>query len=117
MNKKLAIYCVFSFFLGVLIYILQSLNGSLPKIINNYLNDFLIIPIVLFSCLLVLQFTRNDKNFILSLPIILYVCLMYSVLFEFIFPNYLARYTKDYIDIMLYFAGGFIFYKLQNKYD
>lgn len=42
---------------------------------------------------------------------------MYSVLFEFIFPNYLARYTKDYIDIMLYFAGGFIFYKLQNKYD
>jgi len=109
-------YCISSFFLGLLIYIFQSFEIYLPKIINNYLNDFLIIPIVLFSCLSVLRITRNNKSFVLSLPIILYVCFMYSILFEFVFPNYLARYTKDYIDMMLYFAGGFIFYKLQNKY-
>ncbi|WP_397447468.1 hypothetical protein [Polaribacter sp. R77954] len=115
MNKKLTFFCVSSFVLGLLIYGLQSFNIYLPKIINNYVNDFLIIPIVLFLCLLFLKWSRNDKNFALSLPIILYVCFMYSILFEFVFPEYLARYTKDYMDIILYFAGGFLFYKLQNK--
>jgi hypothetical protein len=115
MNKKLFIYCISSFILGLLIFIFQSINLSLPRIINNYVNDFLIIPIVLFLCSLFLKWSRNDKNFTLSLPIILYVCFMYSILFEFVLPNYLARYTKDYIDIILYFAGGIIFYKLQNK--
>ncbi|WP_439130622.1 hypothetical protein [Polaribacter sp.] len=79
------------------------------------MNDFLIIPIVLFICLVVFIKTRNNPKFALSLPIILYVCVMYSVLFELILPNYLARYTKDYIDIILYFAGGFIFYALQKN--
>jgi hypothetical protein len=40
---------------------------------------------------------------------------MYSVLFEFVFPEYLARYTKDFIDVILYFASGILFYKLQTK--
>jgi hypothetical protein len=115
MNKKLTFYCIASFFLGLCIYIFQRFKVYLPKIINNYLNDFLIIPIVLFVCLLVLRKVRNNLKLTLNLPVILYVCLLYSILFEFVFPKYLARYTKDYIDIILYFAGGLIFYKLQKK--
>jgi hypothetical protein len=115
MNKKLAIYCISSFILGTLIYTFQYFNVQLPKIIHNYLNDFLIIPIVLFICLFVLRWTRNDNNFTLSLAIIIYVSFMYSVLFEFVFPKYLERYTKDFIDVILYFTSGFIFYYLQKK--
>ncbi|MHB0753906.1 hypothetical protein [Polaribacter sp. M15] len=117
MNKKLSIYCISSIFFGITIYLLQYFNISLPKVINNYLNDFLIIPIVLYLSLYFLRWSRNNPNFTLKMSIILYICCMYGVLFEFVFPNYLARYTKDYIDIILYFAGGFIFYKLQNKLD
>jgi hypothetical protein len=117
MNKKLVLFFAFSLCFGILIYTLQFLKVDLPKFINNYLNDFLIIPIVLFICLLFLRWSRNDKEFSLSLPIILYVCLLYSILFEFVFPEYLARYTKDYIDIILYFTGGITFYKLQSKFD
>jgi Ca2+/H+ antiporter len=115
MNKKLTIYCIFSLLLGTLIYTLQYFNIQLPKIINNYLNDFLIIPIVLFACLIVLRWTRNDKKFTLSLSIIVYVCFIYSILFEFVFPKYLTRYTSDFVDVLLYFASGIIFFTLQNK--
>lgn len=115
MNKKLKIFFISSLFLGILVYSLQALNIFLPKIINNYLNDFLIIPILLFICLMFLKWSRGAPNFRFNIGIILYVCFMYSVLFEFVLPNYLARYTKDYIDIILYFAGGITFYKLQNK--
>lgn len=115
MNKKLTIYCVFSLVLGLIIYLFQYLDVELPKIINNYVNDFLIIPIVLFTCLLFLRWSRNNSNFILSLPIILYVCCMYSILFEFVFPKYLSRYTADFIDVLLYFTSGILFYMLQNK--
>jgi len=115
MNKKLTIYCISSFIIGTLIYSFQYFNFQLSQIINNYLNDFFIIPIVLFICLIVLRWTRNDKNFTLSLPIIIYVCFMYSILFEFVFPKYLTRYTSDFIDVTLYFTSGIIFFILQNK--
>lgn len=114
MNKKLTSYFICCLFIGTSIYFLQIFKVDLPGFINNYINDFLIIPIVLYSCLLFLRWSRNDKKFTLSLLIILYVCLLYSILFEFVFPKYLARYTKDYVDVFLYFASGLLFYKLQK---
>ena len=114
MKKILLYYFLFSLFTGTVVYIFQSLSIPLPKIIRIYLNDFLIIPIILFICLQVLKWSKNDKNYNISLPIILYLCFLYSLLFEFIFPTYLARYTKDFVDVILYFAGGFVFYYLQK---
>lgn len=114
MNKKLTYYFLFCLVTGTTVYILQHFSVSLPEIINHYLNDFLIIPIVLFISLQTLRWSKNDKNYALSLGIVLYLCLLYSILFEFAFPKYLARYTKDYVDVILYFASGFIFYQLQK---
>ncbi|MCH3885818.1 hypothetical protein [Tenacibaculum aquimarinum] len=115
MKKTLFYYFLFSLFTGTIIYFLQYFSVPLPRIIRFYVNDFLIIPIVLYSCLRVLKWSKNNKNYTLSLPIILYVCFMYSVLFEYIFPKYLARYTKDFIDVIVYFASGFVFYYLQKN--
>ncbi|PQJ78634.1 hypothetical protein BTO18_05280 [Polaribacter porphyrae] len=115
MNKRLILLFLISLFIAFIIYFFQFLKIDLHYLINNYVNDFLIIPIVLFICLLFLRWSRNNKNFTLSLPIVIYLCIMYSILFEFIFPNFLARYTKDYIDVLLYFAGGLLFYLLQDK--
>lgn len=115
LNIKLTYYFIFCLTTGTVVYFLQYFSFDLPNFIQFYLNDFLIIPIVLFISLKILKWTKNDKNYTLSLPIILYVCLVYSILFEFIFPKYLARYTKDFIDLILYFASGLIFYFLQKK--
>lgn len=115
MNKKLTYFFYFCLITGSLVYFLNYFSVSLPTIINNYLNDFLIIPIVLFISLHALKWSRNDKNYKLTLFVILYTCLLYSILFEFVFPKYLARYTKDFIDVFLYFASGIIFYFLQKN--
>ncbi|MEO9569753.1 MAG: hypothetical protein ABJH82_03770 [Polaribacter sp.] len=114
MKKILSYYIIFSIIIGAFIYFSAFLNIQLPRITRHYVNDFLIIPIVLYICLQVLKWTKNNENYTLSLPIIFYLCLMYSILFEFIFPKYLARYTKDVVDIILYFASGFLFYYLQK---
>lgn len=113
MKNLLFKYFICSLLLGTFIYFCDYFNFQLPRFVRFYVNDFLIVPIVLFICLQILKRTKNDENYAISLPLILYVCLVYSILFEFIFPSYLERYTKDYIDIILYFASGFLFYKLQ----
>lgn len=115
MNLRLSIFCILSLTLGTSVYIFQSLELSLPRLLNNYLNDFLIIPIVLYLCLLFLRWSRNDANFVLKLPIILYVCALYAFIFEYLLPKQLVRYTSDPIDALLYFIGGLVFYLLQNK--
>ena len=78
------------------------------------MNDFLIIPIILTISLIILRKTKNSKNYQLHLLLILYLCNMYSIIFEFVLPKYLERYTADWIDVLLYFLSGLVFYKLQQ---
>ena len=101
--------------LGGLVYTAQKLSVSLPPFINNYLNDFLIIPIILTICLFILRKTKNNKNYQIPLSIILYLCVLYSILFEWYFPQILERYTSDFIDVVLYFVSGMVFYQLQKR--
>lgn len=116
MQKKiLTYYFIVSITIGSFIYVSQKLSVKLPSTINNYVNDFLIIPIVLTVCLFILQKSRNDKSFQISLGVVLYICVLYSILFEFILPKYYVRYTADVLDVVLYFAGGFVFFVLQKK--
>jgi hypothetical protein len=114
MKEKLFYYFLFSFITGTFIYFSSHLNIQLPRFVRYYVNDFLITPIILYISLCILRWSKNDKNYTLNIWVILYLCLMYSVLFEYIFPKYLARYTKDIVDVILYFAGGLIFYFLQK---
>jgi hypothetical protein len=106
------LFCIIT---GTTIYFLQFFSISLPPSINNYLNDFLIVPIVLYISLYILKRTRNDSSFFLKIPIVLYVCFLYSIIFEYFLPKYVPRYTKDLIDVMLYFASGAVFYFLQKR--
>lgn len=115
MKKAIYVYFVFSLFLGTTVYFAQKLKLSLPKIINFYLNDFLIIPILLISCLIFLRWSRQNKNYQIPVWIVLYICGLYALLFEYILPKFHPRYTADIIDAVLYFIGGFVFMVLQKK--
>ena len=115
MHKRvLPYYFVFSLAIGSLIYLAQKLAIELPVIVNNYVNDFLIIPIVLIVSLYVLRWSRNDANYQISIGAILYLCSFYAVIFEYVLPKFHPRYTADIIDVVLYFMGGIIFYYLQK---
>ena len=115
MKKLLTYYFIFSVVVGSFIYICEKLEVLLPKLIRFYVNDFLIIYIVLFSSLFVIRKLKNDIKFKLSLLQILYVCVLYAVIFEFWLPKFHERYTADIIDVVLYFLSGFLFYILQRE--
>ncbi len=83
-------------------------------IINNYVNDFLIIPITLIISLVSIQKIRNNKTYRISPVLIVYVCALYSFIFEYYLPKNVPRYTYDIIDIVVYFLGGLLFYFLQK---
>ena len=104
-----------SLVLGTSIYISQKRCIQLPRFINNYTNDFLILPIVLTICLFVLQKIRQDNSFTISIAIIIYMVLFYTVFFEIIMPKVSERYTADTLDFLMYSLGGLWFWYLQRK--
>lgn len=118
MKQLLNLYFIFSLLIRTSVYLAQKNNFHLPNFIQFYLNDFLIIPIVLTISLYTLRWSKNDKNYKIPLTIVLYSCFLYSFLFEYFLPKFLLRYTSDFIDVILYFASGIIFYILQkNNYE
>lgn len=52
---------------------------------------------------------RFGQSFVLTNTHLLLVWIYFSVLFEYIFPKYLPRYTADYFDILAYLVGSLIF--------
>lgn len=112
--KLLPYYFVFSIILGSSIYIAQKLKVKLPEIVQFYINDFLIIPIILIASLYVLRLSKNNNQYKIPIWITLYLCVIYSIVFEYYLPQFHPRYTGDWIDVILYFASGMIFHFLQS---
>ncbi len=116
MQKRiLSYYFYISVAVGSFIYLAQQFEITLPKIVNNYVNDFLILPIVLTICLFILRWSRGDKSYTIPLGVIIYICAFYGVIFEYLLPKFHPRYTADFIDVFLYFISGVVFYFLQKK--
>ena len=115
MKKLIVLYFIFSFLTGTIIYILQKLAIPLPDLINNYINDFFIIPIILTPSLYILKWSKNNPNYTLPISIVLYLCALYAIFFEWYLPKFHERYTADIVDVVLYFASGILFYFLQKR--
>lgn len=98
-----------------IVYFLQFIHFPLPALINNYLNDFLCMPIILTLCLGFVRIIKKNKDIRLSGFVIISLTIYYSVYFEYYLPKVNSRYTADPIDVLLYFAGALVFYLLQKK--
>ncbi len=115
MKKGLTYYFLFSTLLGSFIYTCEKFEILLPKLIRFYVNDFLIIPIVLYISLFVNQKFKRNTNIQVSLLNIIYLSILYSIIFEYWLPKFHPRYTTDFIDVVCYFLGGIVFYFLQKE--
>ena len=107
--KGKIMYCLMGITAGT-IYYRQSVNFFLPWYVNNYLNDLLCIPLVLGLLSFTIQYLKNDSSFQFSLSFITGLAVYYSLYFEYYLPEVNSRYTSDWIDILLYFFGGILFY-------
>ena len=99
------------------IYASQKLAMPLPLFVNNYLNDLLCIPLVLGALTFIIRKLKRDPRFTLPFGFIFILSSYYAVFFEYYLPKTNIRYTSDWIDVLLYFLGGMLFYLFQRVRD
>jgi len=92
------------------IYTMQRLNYPLPTLINNYVNDLLCLPLLLATMEFIIKRLKKDKYFKFPIGFVIFLASYYSIYFEYYLPTVNARYTADWIDVILYFVGGLTFY-------
>jgi len=85
-------------------------------LLYSYLDDLLAPGIVLgFALFFFQKVFPADLSFTLELKLLVSFVVLYSVLFEFIFPWTDARHTVDYWDILAYAAGTVAFHIWGNR--
>ncbi|MCR9181876.1 MAG: hypothetical protein NXH73_03025 [Flavobacteriaceae bacterium] len=105
---------LFIFTSAFAVYLMQYLSIQLPELINNYYNNLLCMPLVLTTCLIVLQFIKKNNRLTIPIFAIASVTLYYILYFEWYLPNVNKRYTSDPIDGVLYVIGAIGFYSMQK---
>jgi len=94
----------------------KGFDFSVP-IFHAYLDDLVCIPIVLGLGTQIIQWIHPVRNlYFLDKWAVIITVVFYSILFEgilpFVNPSF---YTADWIDVVLYTLGGFMFYNLISK--
>ena len=109
---------VYLFFSCLLLFLINQglvlFEVQRPEFMSSYLNDLLVMPIILTVCLFATRFIHSDHSIRLSLFSAFSLAALYSLYFEGYLPGKSARYTADGLDVALYFLGALIFYVFQN---
>lgn len=100
---------------AISIYSMQQFDVPLPKWVNNYVNDFICLPLVLSIGQFVVRRIKRYPYLIVPLHVILMTALYFSIYFEWFLPEYNPRYTGDIVDVVLYFMGAMYFF-ISEKY-
>lgn len=106
---------IITFLIALTVYVLQRLMVPLPTIINNYVNDLLYLPLVLGLIEFVIRKFKKDSLFKLPIAFVVFLASFYSFYFEYYLPGINPRYTADWIDVVLYFLGGFAYFFSEKR--
>ncbi|MDR6967227.1 hypothetical protein J2X31_001234 [Flavobacterium arsenatis] len=112
-----AVYFYIAFGIFLFIYLARWFHLQLPQWMYSYVNDFLCLPIVLHITLVVIRYIKKDTSILLNWYHIISIAFLFTVYFEWYLPKNNSRYTADWVDVLLYFLGGFLFFVLQRKDD
>ena len=97
-------------FLSGVLYILKTQFGYSPLLIN-ILNDFLAVPLILIMMQFFMKMIYGYR-FNLNLTHVIVTTFFTSVLFEIVFPLLNKKCTADFYDVILYFAGAMLYYRI-----
>lgn len=101
------------YFLLVILFLTNQLLEHLYLshwIFRSYLDDLLVLPIILPITQVLLRLIYNKPSFKLDIPMIITAFLFVSIVFEIILPKFSTSYTSDYLDIVFYGIGGVIYW-------
>lgn len=102
------------FLIALSIYLMQRLKVPLPKLINNYANDLVCLPLALGVITYIIRWLKKDVFFELSFVFVILLSGFYSFYFEYYLPQFDSRYTGDWIDVILYFSGAFAYFFVER---
>lgn len=83
--------------------------------LSSYLDDLVVMPIVLTIALVCMRLIYQQKSFELEVGMVITAFILMSLLFEFIVPRYSELYTQDYWDIGCYAIGSSIYYFVRKR--
>jgi hypothetical protein len=107
------------FVISVLLFLtnqwLEHIGIFIP-LLFSYLDDLLVMPIVLTLTLLFQRMvTFRNPAYTYSAWHVVVAVAYFALMFELVLPRYLARYTSDPIDVLAYAVGGALFYFFINQ--
>jgi hypothetical protein len=108
-------------YLSIILFLIHQIiergGGFSIPIFHAYLDDLLCMPIILGLSTQIIQWIHPVKElYYLNKTAITIVVVFYSIIFEGILPFLNPSiYTADWIDVILYALGGFVFYQLISK--
>ncbi len=99
------------FVILVLVLIINRyfLRFSICSFFDNYFNDLLCIPVMLFSTSIFMGLIYGQIPFKISNTMIFLAVFATSLVFEFILPSFSTKYTYDLLDILMYTLGAFYY--------
>ncbi len=109
-----SIYFSIAILLFVISQLLQYFNSA-PLFVSSYLDDIVVIPIILPIVQVLLRIIQKNQHYQLDFGMVLTTVLLLTIVFEIILPRYSTRYTSDYWDVFCYSLGALFYWKFQNK--
>lgn len=92
------------------------INGTPIPFLNNWLTDFVFIPIIVHpSLVLSTALLKPDKPGGYALTAIFAVCLVVSLVYEWLLPLFAYQTRADVFDVIAYFFGGLFYYLVHQQ--
>lgn len=118
--KKSIAYLLYG--LLALLYILHQATIKFDVFISSwvhgYLDDFLALPLILFSILLLFRMVIfKGKTYTIPYMYIILTWAFFSVYFEVWLPRKNNAFTADPWDMLAYGAGGILFVLMQKPFE
>lgn len=85
------------------------------KFIDNYLDDLVVLPIILGISTIIQQKFITNNSFTVNYKTIIYSWLYFCIVFECIIPRFNRHFTTDWFDCIAYGIGALYFVCFQNK--
>ena len=101
---------------ALFVYSMNKVGYVFPDLIQFYLNDLLVVPIVATLGMWLMRWVLQQRDLVLVQWQVIFIVVAFSVVFEMVLPFLMKRYTGDPIDVLMYFIGGLFYWKIMNKY-
>lgn len=109
-------YFIFLCLIYVVTRYFKLTDLELSIFIKNHLTDLLCMPIILTICLAFVRFIKRLPDYTLTPFMIISMTVFYAVLFEYISPINNPNQTGDWIDVLMYVIGGFVYWVIQRRF-